>query len=173
MSEKMLSAGKGAQFLTALSAITQVLGFFYRVVLSRMVGAEVMGLYQLIMPVYSVILSLTAVGLTSAVSNLTSRHLALGDRRAADQTISACLKLFFLLLIPLGAVVISASDAISVHLLGDARTQLGLILLIPCAALTDPATGRIALYYGCADTVTGLAFTTVDELMDWMRKNPL
>ena len=27
----------------------------------------------------------------------------------------------------------------------------------PCAALHDPATGRVAVYYGCADTVTGLA----------------
>ena len=53
MSEKMLSAGNGALFLTGLSAISQVLGFFYRVVLSRLVGAEVMGMYQLIMPVYS------------------------------------------------------------------------------------------------------------------------
>ena len=43
----------------------------------------------------------------------------------------------------------------------------------PCAALTDADTGRIAIYYGCADTVTGLAFTTVDELMDWMKKNSL
>ena len=81
MSEKMLSAGKGALFLTALSAISQVLGFFYRVILSRLVGAEVMGLYQLVMPVCSVIMSLTAVGLTSAVSNLTSQHLALGNRK--------------------------------------------------------------------------------------------
>ncbi|MCI1956552.1 MAG: glycoside hydrolase family 130 protein [Oscillospiraceae bacterium] len=43
----------------------------------------------------------------------------------------------------------------------------------PCAALADSATGRIAIYYGCADTVTGLAFTTVDELMDYMKKYPL
>ena len=122
MSEKMLSAGKGALFLTALSAVSQLLGFGYRVVLSRLVGAEVMGLYQLIMPVCSVIMSLTAVGLTAAVSNLTSRHLALGDRRAADQTIAACLKAFFLLLLPVGAVVILGSDAISVYLLGQARS---------------------------------------------------
>ena len=136
MSEKMLSAGRGALFLTALSAVSQLLGFGYRVALSRLVGAEVMGLYQLIMPVYSVIMSLTAVGLVSACSNLTSRHLALGSRRAADQTVSTCLKLFFLLLLPVGAVVVLNSDAISVYLLGDARTQLGLILLVPCVALT-------------------------------------
>ncbi len=38
----------------------------------------------------------------------------------------------------------------------------------PCAALTDAKTGRIAIYYGCADTVTGLAFTTVDELKKFL-----
>ena len=43
----------------------------------------------------------------------------------------------------------------------------------PCAALTDAETGRIAIYYGCADTVTGLAFTTVEELMRVMREFPL
>lgn len=46
-------------------------------------------------------------------------------------------------------------------------------VVFPCAALADSATGRIAIYYGCADTVTGLAFTTVDELMRAMRERPL
>ena len=41
----------------------------------------------------------------------------------------------------------------------------------PCAALTDAATGRIALYYGCADTVTGLAFCQVDEVIDYVKSN--
>lgn len=43
----------------------------------------------------------------------------------------------------------------------------------PCAALTDAVSGRIALYYGCADTVTGLAFTTVDILLDFIKKHSL
>ncbi len=132
----MLSAGRGALLLTALSSLSQVLGFGYRVALSRLAGAQVMGLYQLIMPVYSVLLSLTAVGLTAAVSNLTSRHLALGNGRAAGQTVSTSLRLFALALLPVGAVVLLASDAISVYLLGDARTRLGLMLLVPCVALT-------------------------------------
>lgn len=41
----------------------------------------------------------------------------------------------------------------------------------PCAAIPDAATGRIAIYYGCADTVTGLAFCQVDELVAFMREN--
>lgn len=40
-------------------------------------------------------------------------------------------------------------------------------VVFPCAALHDDK-GRIAIYYGCADTCTGLAFTTVDELMGAM-----
>ena len=46
-------------------------------------------------------------------------------------------------------------------------------VVFPCAALADSGTGRIAVYYGCADTVTGLAFTTVDELKNVMEQYPL
>ncbi len=41
----------------------------------------------------------------------------------------------------------------------------------PCAALHDKETGRIAVYYGCADTVTGLAFAQVDELIEFIKNN--
>ena len=41
----------------------------------------------------------------------------------------------------------------------------------PVRALADADTGRIAVYYGCADTVTGLAFTTVDKVLDYIKAN--
>ena len=41
----------------------------------------------------------------------------------------------------------------------------------PCAALTDAASGRITLYYGAADTVTGLAFCQVDEVLAWLKEH--
>jgi beta-1,4-mannooligosaccharide/beta-1,4-mannosyl-N-acetylglucosamine phosphorylase len=44
-------------------------------------------------------------------------------------------------------------------------------VVFPCAALHDPATGRIAIYYGAADTVTGLAFTHIDDLVDFIKTN--
>lgn len=43
----------------------------------------------------------------------------------------------------------------------------------PCSALADAATGRISIYYGCADTVMGLCFTTVDELISFMDRHPM
>ncbi|NSW53235.1 MAG: glycoside hydrolase family 130 protein [Anaerolineae bacterium] len=41
----------------------------------------------------------------------------------------------------------------------------------PCASLVDGDTGRMAIYYGGADTVTALAFTTVDTLVDFVMSN--
>lgn len=41
----------------------------------------------------------------------------------------------------------------------------------PCAALCDAPTGRIAIYYGGADTVTCLAFAHVDELIAFIKEN--
>ena len=165
MSEKMLSAGKGALFLTALSAISQVLGFFYRVALSRMVGAEVMGLYQLVMPVYSVLLSLTAVGLTAAVSNLTPQYLAFHNPAGVRQTVSTCLRAFFLLLLPIGLVVILGYDPISVYILGDARTRLGVVLLVPCVLLTGVENLHKHCFYGIGRVRPPAAVETAANLL--------
>ena len=44
-------------------------------------------------------------------------------------------------------------------------------VVFPCAALFDADTGRIAIYYGAADTYTALAFCQVDELIEYMKTN--
>ena len=46
-------------------------------------------------------------------------------------------------------------------------------VVFPCAALADAETGRIAIYYGAADTSVALAFTTVDETVDFIKKHDL
>lgn len=44
-------------------------------------------------------------------------------------------------------------------------------VIFPCATLHDEATGRLAIYYGAADTVTALAFTKVDLLLEFVKSN--
>jgi len=44
-------------------------------------------------------------------------------------------------------------------------------VVFPCAALTDGDTGRIAIYYGAADTVVGLAFGKISEIIDFIKTN--
>lgn len=137
--------------LTGTGLFSQVLGFFYRIALSRLIGAEVMGLYQLVMPVYSVFLSVVAVGLTTAVSTLSAEYHALGRPAAIRQALRRCLLVFFALAVPLGVGLVLFSDAVSVHLLGDARTQLGLILLVPCILLTGVENLHKHTFYGAGN----------------------
>jgi beta-1,4-mannooligosaccharide/beta-1,4-mannosyl-N-acetylglucosamine phosphorylase len=42
-------------------------------------------------------------------------------------------------------------------------------VLFPCASLQDSETGRIAIYYGAADSYVGLAFTTLTEIVTYIK----
>ncbi|MCK4748897.1 MAG: glycosidase, partial [Bacteroidales bacterium] len=44
-------------------------------------------------------------------------------------------------------------------------------VLFPCAALCDD--GKVAVYYGAADTVVGMAFGYLQEIIDFIKTNSL
>jgi beta-1,4-mannooligosaccharide/beta-1,4-mannosyl-N-acetylglucosamine phosphorylase len=44
-------------------------------------------------------------------------------------------------------------------------------VVFPCAALVDAPTDRITIYYGGADTVTCLAYTQADDLVEYVKAN--
>ena len=46
-------------------------------------------------------------------------------------------------------------------------------VIFPCATLQDGETGRIAIYYGAADTHVGLAFTTADAVVTYIKEHSL
>ena len=41
----------------------------------------------------------------------------------------------------------------------------------PCATIHDSESGKIAIYYGCADSYVGLAFTTLDEIVGYIKEH--
>lgn len=162
LSLKPMSTLRSTALLTAVSLFSQGMGFLYRVLLSRLVGSEVMGLYQLVMPVSSVLMSLTAVGFTVACSNLTARYRATGNYKAAGQTVRLCVAGFLGAFAVVALIAAPLSDVISVHLLGDARTRLGLLLLLPCVLLTGLENIHKHSFYG-AGIVHPPAFTEICE----------
>ena len=44
-------------------------------------------------------------------------------------------------------------------------------VIFPCATLTDAESGKIAIYYGAADTYVGLAYTTVEETVKFIKEH--
>ena len=41
----------------------------------------------------------------------------------------------------------------------------------PCATIHDSESGKIAIYYGAADSYVGLAFTQFEDIMDYIKSN--
>lgn len=63
---------KGAFVLTLAGIITRILGFFFKIFLSRIIGAEGIGLYQLVMPVCAIAYAIGISGFEVAISRLTA-----------------------------------------------------------------------------------------------------
>lgn len=134
--------------LTGVGLVSQVFGFLYRIVMARLVGAEVLGLYQLIMPAYAVIQSLCISGLTVAVSVLSSEYHARNNEAALQQLLTTSMRGLVVLWLPLALTVLFQSEWISRRLLGDARTQTGLLLLLPVLLLTGVENLQKHHFYG-------------------------
>lgn len=60
----------GTLLLTGAGALSRIIGFFYRIFLTHLIGAEGLGIYQLIFPIYGLCFSLTAAGIQTAISKL-------------------------------------------------------------------------------------------------------
>ena len=61
---------KGTLILTLAGFITRVIGFLYKIYLSKIMGAEWLGIYQLIFPIYGIAFTIYATGIQTAISRL-------------------------------------------------------------------------------------------------------
>ncbi|QHQ62021.1 oligosaccharide flippase family protein [Anaerocolumna sedimenticola] len=66
---------KGTVVLTLAGLATRFIGFFYRIFLSNAMGAEIMGIYQLVFPIYMICFTIFASGIQTAISTLVANEL--------------------------------------------------------------------------------------------------
>ncbi|MDI6871895.1 MAG: polysaccharide biosynthesis protein [Bacillota bacterium] len=82
---------EGTLVLTAAGLMARGLGAVYRIVLPRLVGAEVIGLFQMAFPIYNLFLLISISGLPLAVSRLVAEEVALGHGRTAQRILRVAL----------------------------------------------------------------------------------
>lgn len=66
---------KGTVILTLAGILTRFIGFFYRIYLSNSMGPELIGIYQLIFPVFGICFTLFASGIQTAISTLVANEV--------------------------------------------------------------------------------------------------
>jgi stage V sporulation protein B len=111
----------GTAILTVTGLISRVIGFFYRIYLSRLFGEEGMGIYQLVNPVLSLSFAVTAAGYQTAISKLVAESTA-SDDTSDLSPMYAGLKITLPLSLLCTFMLYKFSDYISTAFLGDVRT---------------------------------------------------
>ena len=127
----------GTLVLTATGLITRIIGFFYRIYLSRLFGEEGMGIYQLLSPALSLSFSLTAAGYQTAISKYVAAGSA-GHRSGNLKPLFAGISISFPLSLATNAVMFFSAEPIGTFLLKESRTVPMLRILsfsVPFAAL--------------------------------------
>lgn len=66
----------GTLLLTATGFVVRLLGFFYRIFLSRTIGAEGLGLYNMVHPIYGICFALCAGSIQTAISRFVAASLS-------------------------------------------------------------------------------------------------
>ncbi|MBQ6902470.1 MAG: oligosaccharide flippase family protein [Oscillospiraceae bacterium] len=122
--------------IAASNTLLQILGFVYRIFLSRMTGAEGLGIYQLVMPFYSVLSSLTLTGFTVAVARISAERCALSDFHGARRAVSLSRLCFIVAVIILAFPVLANRHAVARGILGDIRTVHALPFVFVCLFFT-------------------------------------
>ena len=120
---------QNAALLTACGLVLRVLGMGFRVVLSSYLGSEGMGLYQLILAVYMVFVSLATAGINVASARLAAQSLARGRGMAATLRDLCGTALLFGCCAMLLQVLLAEPAAR--YLLHDTRAILALQILAP------------------------------------------
>lgn len=98
--EKKSTPFATASLVTALSVSERGLGFLYRIVLSRLLGAEGVGLYQVALSVFSVFLTVGTGGIPVTVSRLISKSKAENNPKGEARAVGAGVLLCLLLTLP-------------------------------------------------------------------------
>ena len=112
----------GTIILTATGFISRIIGFFYRIYLSRLFGEEGMGIYQLLSPVLALSFSLTAAGIQTAISKFVASETSTGDYRHSSRVLLTGLLLSTSLSFLCMAFILEASEWIAVVFLLEPRT---------------------------------------------------
>lgn len=104
---------KTATLVTALSVAERSLGFLYRIVLARMIGAEALGSYQVALSVFAVFLTIGTGGIPVTVSRLISKSKAEGKKNGETAAVLAGVALALLLTLPVVLVFPLSGNAFS------------------------------------------------------------
>ena len=151
---------KSTLILILGGVITKILGFIIRIIYTRIVGAEVIGLYSLVMPTYSLLITIATLALPTTISKL----IAEGNHNNAKIISTSTILIMFINFIVVIFMLFSAKF-IANNLLHEERCYL----LIISMALTFPIISISSIikgyYYGKQNMIPNVVSNIIEQLI--------
>lgn len=119
----------GTLILTTSNLITKCMGFFNRIFLSNAIGAEGIGLYQLILPIYGLAWSITSAGFTTTISSLTAQEHIRGQNGNIGRIVKQSVFLSLCISAVISSLLFFAAKDIALYIIKDGRAAYPLRLL--------------------------------------------
>ncbi|WP_425060652.1 Stage V sporulation protein B [Sporomusa carbonis] len=127
---------KGTLVLTVAGIVVKIIGSLNWIILSRVLGGEGIGLYQMAFPIYLLALSISSAGIPVAISIITAEKIALRDYRGADRVFYLSLALLAGTGLLLSfCMYLGAGWLIDHRFIRDARAYYALLALSPAIFL--------------------------------------
>ena len=128
-SEKFL---KGTMILTIASFVVKVIGSLNWIFVSRILGGEGIGLYQMAFPIYFFAMTVSQAGIPVAISIITAERVALNDIFGAKRVFRIAMGLMFVTGVIFSVLTyFSASWLIEYQFIRDARAYMSVVVLAP------------------------------------------
>ncbi len=140
--------------------ITKILGFIIRIIYTRIVGAEVIGLYSLVMPTYSLLITIATLALPTTISKLVAEGKHQNLRIITTSTI-LIMAINFIVVI----LMILGARFIATYLLKEERCYLLIIamsLTFPIISISSIVKGY---FYGKQNMVPNVVSNVIEQLV--------
>ncbi len=122
---------KNTMILTLTTQLLSLIGVFFIAWLSRAIGSEGIGLYQLITSVYILAGTLASSGVGVTVSRLIAESAAKSNGRSTSDVLRKAVVISAVMGLAVGVTLWLLADVIGVSLLGDRRTVMSVRVLAP------------------------------------------
>ncbi len=155
----------GTLLLTFTGVLSRIIGFFYRIFLSRAIGAEGLGIYQLIFPILSLSIALCASGVQTSISKFVAEELGKCNKCNGFRYLTAGLLLSLSLSVLLGLFLLSQADVLATHTLSESRCEILIRIMaysLPFAAIHCCINGY---YYGLKKTAVPSVSQLIEQLI--------
>lgn len=115
--------------LTAIAFFLRVTNIIYRSYLSQKIGAEGIGLYQLIISIFLLAVTLSTSGISLAVTRMVTAAIVSGRRNQIRSIVSKCFAFCLTISLSIAALLFFASDFSARVFLGNAKAASSLRIL--------------------------------------------